>query len=373
MKKIICLLTALLSAATVSAQINQLEFIRFQYFKPSVHAKLWTFGDGAGLKKYAQVAAPVTYSMALGSRFGVDVITSPFVSVIEQTDKENVYYYNLSDTFVRGSLMLGNNLALLTVGVGVPTGETSLETKELAMAGLAANRPLNNPVASFGSGSSISVGLAVAQEVNSWVVGLGAGYTKRNKYEADFNNSIFKIKPGNELNLTVGVEREFDISNGKGKVLADLIYTNYTEDDLNGQPFEAGDKILARGQIRLPLGILNPIILSATQRWRLDNTATNSALISNGNELDLRATIFLPAGKTFSLKSVVKAQIYSNTLNDAEGATIYGFGGGFVLNLARHFSFDPTFIYLKGTLNTGPDTEIDITGLEATGGFAFRF
>ncbi len=373
MKKLLFFLTALVVSSPLSAQINQMEFIRHQYLKPGFHFKMWDFDDGAGLSKYIQLAAPVTYSMALGPRLGIDVITSPFLANIEQTNGDNTEFHHASDTFVRGSVVLGDNLALLTVGVGVPTGETELNGEDFAMAGLAANRPLANPVSSFGTGSSLTLGLAVAQELGDWVVGAGVGYARRNEYEATFQNTTLDIKPGDELNLTVGVEREFDFAGGNARFLADIVYSSYSEDELNGQPFyEAGGKVAARGQLRLPLGIFNPLVLSVTQRWRGDNASTNAALVENGSELDLRATFYL-GSNSFKFKGLVQSQNFGDTVDDSGGANIFGVGGGFVLNLSRHFTFDPTFIYHQGTLNLGPDSEIDITGLEARGGFAFRF
>lgn len=381
MKKVITIF-ALVFASASYAQINQMEFIKYQYIRPGLHFKMWKFSEGAGLKRYMQAAAPITYSMALGPRIGIDVITSPYAAMIEQTDaaqlvndlERRVFIYNMSDTFVRGSVLLGNDVALLTVGVGVPTGETNLSPKELAMAGLAANRPLNNPVTSFGAGPSVTLGIAAAQEFNSWVFGFGAGYALRKSYTAAFNNSNFDVKPGNEFNLTLGVEREFDMMDDRGKFVADFIYTNYGKDELNNQPYyEAGDKFLARGQAILPAGTFNPIILSITHRWRLDNNSNNATLIENGNELELKAVAYLHLSDSFSFKGIVQFQNYGNTVNEAEGASITGFGGGFRVDAGRNFTFDPSVVFLSGSINTGPNSEIDVTGIEAKGGFAFRF
>jgi len=389
-KQIIALILILLAAGLGRAQISQSEFIRHQYLKPAVHFKSWDFGEGAGIDKFIELAAPITYSTAISPRIGVDVTTTYFITAfnsipsLSDLSEDDLAYWHLTDTFVRGSLLLGDNLALLTVGVGIPTGEATLSGKDLAFAGIAANRPLDNPVSSFGSGSSVNVGLAMAHELQDWVVGIGLGYSKRSDYDATFFDASGTVQsgsidPGDELNVTIGAEREFEFAGNTGKFISDLIYTNYSKDEFGGfSTFEAGDKIVARAQMRIPLAIFNPIVLSVIHRWRLDNTSTNAALIENGNELDFRATAFLPVGGALALKSVVQTQLYYSTPNESEDATIYGIGGGFVLNLSKHFSFDPTVVYHTGTINSRPNPlaavkEIDVTGIEVFGGFAFKF
>ncbi len=368
------LLITLFSFNSALSQVDQLEFIRMQYFRPGFHIKSWTFENSAALDRFTEVAIPVVYSMPLSSRFGIDVATSPFIGIKEEPSGKANEFHNITDTFVRSSLILGDNTALVTFGVGIPSGETNLDNDEYAISGIASNRSLNNPVSNFGTGFSYNLGLAVAHEVGSWVMGLGMGYSLRQKYDAIFSGEKYDIEPGNELNLTFGVERDFIVSEKSAKFMADFIYTNYAEDKVNGEAFfEAGDKILVQGKILLPVAFLNPVILSATQRWRSDNRSPTPELISNGNELELRATLIHPLGSSFSLKYVAKSQFYGDNNNAIEGATIYGIGGGLILKASEHFSFDPTFIYSKGSINIGPNSTIDITGLELTGGFAFRF
>jgi len=375
MKKAILLgMVMLLATQPAFTQNSQYEFIRSQYFRPGFHIKSWTFDGTQALDRFTEFAVPISFSTQLSPRLAIDVVTSPFLGVKELPNGLVDEYHNLSDTFLRSSLILGDNAALLTFGVGIPTGETNLDADEFTISGIASNRSLDNPVSNFGTGLSLNFGLALAHELGDWVVGVGAGYSLRQQYDATFSGQAFEIEPGDELNLTVGLEREFVMADKTGKFLADLIFTNYSEDKIDGESvFEAGNKVLLRGQLIVPAGFLDPVILSVTQRWRSDNRSPNPDLLSNGNELELRATAIHPMGGSFKLKYVGRAQLYGDNANDAEGATIYGIGGGFILNISRHFSFDPTFIYSKGTINTGPDSEIDVTGLELTGGFAFTF
>lgn len=357
------------------AQGNQYEFIRASTFKTGVHAKLWDFEDESGFDKFAELSFPTTYSMAFGDRFAIDLVTAPFVTALQLTDGPVLDYSNLSDSFGRVSVMLGDNLALLTFGVGIPSGQTELKSEELVLAGLAANRPLSNPITNFGAGLNLHFGVAVAQNFGAWVVGAGAGYALRGDYDILFDDENIQIDPGDEMNLTLGVDREFRMAGGQGRFMADFIYTNYTEDEFKNLSFvyEAGDKIVVSGNLILPLGFVNPLILSARNRWRLDNKAQDPLLLDNGNELELRATGISALSGSFKLKYIYRAQIYGENDQGIDGALIHGFGGGLILKLSRHFSFDPTFIYSVGSIDTGPDSDVAVTGYEFSGGFAITF
>lgn len=375
MKKYFVILLALFLFETSGyAQNEPYQFIRSSFFQTTFHIKSWSFDGTQALDRYTEFAIPVVYTVPFGSRLAIDVVTSPFISIKEDPGGGTSEFHNISDTFVRSSFILGDNNALLTFGIGIPTGETNLDASEYTISGIAANRSLDNPVSNFGTGFSYNFGLAVAQEFGDWVVGVGGGYSLRQQYDATFAGQSFQIEPGDEFNLTIGLERDFEIASGKGKFTADFIYTNFSEDKIDGASFfEAGDKLLFRGQLIVPFASFNPLILSVTERIRSDNRSPNPDILNNGNELELRATLVHRLSGGLHLKYVGRTQIYGDNNNSAGGATIFGIGGGVVFNFSQHVSFDPTFIFSKGSINTGPNSDINITGLELTGGLAFKF
>ena len=368
------LLTALALVLVVVATAfgQNARFIRSRHLQLGVGFKTWKFEGASGVTRFTQTAFPVVYRFPLSNRLGVDFVTSPFLSKAQKPAGDDVKFNNVTDTLVRASYLIGNNLALLTFGVGLPTGQTELSSDELLLSGLAANRPLDYPVSSFGTGLTLVAGLAVAQPVGSWVIGFGAGYAFRQEYDATVSGTAFTVNPGNELNLTFGLDREF--ADGRTKFSADLIYTNYSEDKSEGEAvFEAGDKFVVRGQLLFPLGLFDPVIVTALYRWRLDNRSTNAALLDNSNQFHARAVFWHPLSRSFRLKYVVDADLYSNTVVGANGATLFGFGGGLFLRLSRIVALDPTVVFRTGKINTGPGTQVDVTGLEVTGGLAFTY
>ncbi len=369
-KNIIITLMSLILLTCVSQSVfAQSEFIRNRYLRLGFHAQLWEFEDDS---KFLEVALPMVYSMPIGRRFALDVVASPFGagvyegSLRDPSNGEKII--SLSDTYVRASYIIGDNQALLTVGVGIPSGKTELNNEEFTIASIAANRALANPVSNFGSGSNMNVGLAVAREIGSWVFGFGVGFARRGEY--NLNALGGTIDPGDEINVTIGADKDF----GSAKFTGDVIYTKYTKDKSNVlSDFQAGNKLYINGRFIFTLGFLNPVILSAGNRTRDDNSSPNQTF-KNGNEFEDRVSAVSPVGgDNFGLKFVYLMRNYGDGEQDAGGATINGFGGGLVFKISRNFTFDPTFIYATGSFNTGPDTKADVTGYELTGGFAFRF
>jgi hypothetical protein len=348
--KILSLILMAAVFSSASAQVSQMEFIRTQTLRPVMHLKTWSFENAAGLNTFREFAFPIAYSFPYNDRLSFDLITSPFLSGMNLADDSDLTFNNITDTFVRGSYILGDNLAMVTVGAGIPSGKADLTTDELSIAGVAASRPLDNPVTNFGMGLNLNFGIALAQEFGAWVMGLGFGYSTRGQYKVSISNNELEIDPGDEFNVTIGFDRQFETAKGDGKFLADLIYTNYSEDQLEGLPFfEAGDKFLVNARLYYPFAMFSPVILSVTNRIRLDNKSTNAALLDNGNEFEFKTIFVHPRSEKFSLNYIFESTIYSNTITDTEGAVILGLGCGAV-----------------------PGSTIDVTGLEFSGGLSIR-
>ena len=136
----------------------------------------------------------------------------------------------MTNTTVRASYILGDDRALITLAVSIPNGKSDLTEEELVIAGVAATRALSYPVTLFGADLNFNFGIATARELGSWVIGAGLGYSLRGEYSA-LAETDFKLNPGDEFNITFGISRDFEVSKGSAKLIADFIYTNYSGDD----------------------------------------------------------------------------------------------------------------------------------------------
>ena len=378
-KRIFTGIIALITYQMAFAQVSDLEFIREQHLRAGMHFKTWGFEKESGLDRFTEFAFPVTYSLPVNRRLSIDFVTSPFFSTLSPIAGNSESFNSLSDSYIRTSYILGDNLAIINFGASLPSGKTKLDAEELEIAGIAANRPLDNPVSNLGTGVNLNFGLAIAQKLGPWVLGIGAGYAYRGEFdvidiEADTTASI---EPGDEFNLTLGIDRDFELQNGKAKLIADLVYTTYRKDDLanlsRSPVFEAGDKIVAQARFLFPLAAFKPVMLTLRNRWRLNNKSNNAALIDNGNELELGVNLFHPVTERLQFKYLLDSKFYSNTVNDSEGAVVFGIGLGVDYGFSQHVAIDPSIKFSKGKINTGPGTDVGIAGLEFSIGLAFTF
>src|SRR3990172_13316866 len=124
------------------AQVNQFDFIRGTSIRPGFHVKYWDYEEGGPYDRFVEAAFPSPYSMALGSRLSLDFVTSPFITALEEKSGKASDYSNMSGSYARASLILGDNFALATFGASIPSGETELKDDEPVLANIAANRPL---------------------------------------------------------------------------------------------------------------------------------------------------------------------------------------------------------------------------------------
>jgi hypothetical protein len=85
------------------------------------------------------------------------------------------------------------------------SGMKKLTDDEAEVASLLADNSMRFPVRRYGEGLDISTGLAVAKEVGSVILGLGAGYLKKGEY-TPFSTKPEKYKPGDELVFNLGLD-----------------------------------------------------------------------------------------------------------------------------------------------------------------------
>jgi hypothetical protein len=224
------------------------QFLRYRVAEP---------GDAT----ISQLAIPVFVSVPIGERFTFDVGTSYASSrVISGGTTSEIS--GLTDTEVRGNLTLGSDLVVLTAGLNLPTGTSSVTPEQLAAAGLIGNDFLAFPISNMGTGLALTGGLAVARPVGAWNVGLGGAVRRSSAYEPyDVPGSTLRFQPGNEFRARIGIDR----AAGAGQVALGLTYSTFGEDDAGGSVYNTGDRLIAQGAYS---GGANGVTLAAFNVFR---------------------------------------------------------------------------------------------------------
>jgi hypothetical protein len=150
----------------------------------------------------------------------------------------------LTDTELRGNLTLGSDLMVLTAGLNLPTGTSSVTPEQLAAAGLIGNDFLAFPISNMGTGLALTGGLALARSMGDWNLGIGGAVRRSTAYEPfDISGSALRFQPGNEYRARLGVDR----AAGAGRLALGLSYSTFGTDDVGGSVYNTGDRLIAQG------------------------------------------------------------------------------------------------------------------------------
>jgi hypothetical protein len=171
----------------------------------------------------------------------------------------------LTDTQIRGTVNLGSDLVLLTAGVNVPTGRSTVTPAEQSAAGLIGNDFLMFPISSMGSGFGGTGGLAIAHPFGDW--NLGAGFSVRHSMPfdpyQDAAGTKLRYTPGDETRARIGVDHPY----GTGRASLGLTYSKFTDDKLVTSIYNTGDRLLAQGYVTSAMG-RGDYVLSAWNLFR---------------------------------------------------------------------------------------------------------
>jgi hypothetical protein len=193
----------------------------------------------------SELAIPVFVTIPAGSRLTVDVGTAyARAHVASGALRSDVA--GLTDTQIRGNLTLGDDFVVLTAGVSLPTGRSTIPLAQLAAAGRIGNDFLDFPVSNMGTGLAATGGVAIARPAGAWSVGVGAAVRRSAAYEPfDIPDETFRYQPGNEVRARVGADRPL----GAGRLALGVTYAAFGRDDADGWAYDTGDRVIAQGAL----------------------------------------------------------------------------------------------------------------------------
>lgn len=193
----------------------------------------------------SELAIPVFVTIPAGSRLTVDVGTAyARAQVASGALRSDVA--GLTDTQLRGNFTLGDDFVVLTAGVNLPTGRSSISLDQLAAAGRIGNDFLDFPVSNMGTGLAATGGVAIARPVGEWSVGAGVAVRRSATYEPfDIPDESFRYQPGNEVRARVGADRPL----GAGRLALGVTYAAFGRDDADGSAYDTGDRVVAQGAL----------------------------------------------------------------------------------------------------------------------------
>ena len=236
--------------------------------------------DAPSNLKVSEFAVPLFLVVPFSPSFTIDVGTSYARSHVEQTilgKSVTSSIAGLTDTQIRGNYVIGTDFIVLTAGVNLPTGQSTIPESKLVAASLIGSDFLAFPISNMGTGFGGTGGVALARPLGEWNFGVGVSMRRSAQYDPfDVSGGpALHYQPGNEYRARVGLDR----SVGTGRMALGLTYSAFGDDQLAGSVYNTGDRYLTQFSVNNTVAG-GELAISA---WNLFRT---SGTLSDGTALD---------------------------------------------------------------------------------------
>ena len=193
-------------------------------------------------EKISELAVPVFVSIPFGSRFTFDVGTS-YARARVTTGSTVSEINGLTDTQLRGNLTLGTDFIVLTGGVNLPTGESTVSLDQATAAGRIGSDFLAFPISNMGTGLALTGGIAIARPIGNWNIGFGGAVRRSSEYEPFSGTTpTLRFRPGDEYRARIGIDRPV----GDGRISLGLTYSAFGDDEAGASIYNTGNRLIAQ-------------------------------------------------------------------------------------------------------------------------------
>jgi hypothetical protein len=263
-----------------------------------------------------QLALPVFVTVPVNERLTFDVGTS-FARTRVTSDGASSELSGLTDTQLRGNLTLGSDFVVLTAGLTLPTGKSSVTLEQFRAAGLIGNDFLAFPISTMGTGLAFTGGIALARPFGDWNLGAGGAVRRAAGYEPfSIPGQTLRFQPGNEYRVRVGVDRAVRA----GRVALGLTYSAFGKDDVGGSVYNTGNRLIAQGTY-VDAFSGHEVTFAAYNVFRGRGSYASGAPAGTENIADLFGSIALNAGGAPIEPSVELRHWLQHVLGATSGTT----------------------------------------------------
>jgi hypothetical protein len=318
----------------------------------------YQLGTGATARTISQLGVPFAVIVPFSDRFNIDISSSYANSQVKLPGTATSAITGFTDAQVRGNLTLGDNAAVLTLGVNLPSGQYKVPDGQQAAAGQIGNDFLIYPVTSMGNGLAATGGIGFAQSLGTWNLGIGASFRYSTAFDAyQVQTSVLRFTPGNEARIRVGLDRPV----GDGSFNVSVTYSKFGKDQADSTSFATGDRALAQAALAVPMGSGSDLLLSAWDLYRGvgQQLGASSPWENVGNA---GVAIGFQMGDLY-VQPNIEERIWNVDGNKAGLLTNAGVRLRFAL---AGLSVNPSATYSFGSLYTIGQPATDVTGFKAS-------
>jgi len=354
-------LLLLTTATMLSGQSQTSQLIKRPSLQTGAIFKRWTTEAN---RKLDEFVVPLVVHVPVTERVSLSLLNTPTHAKLSGADT-SFSLTAFTDTRLSAAIVLGEERALLNLGVGIPSGPTTLNINETRVAQEITAHALAMPTSYFGGGLEFSASLAAATEWGEWIIGGSLGGSYKGSYIPMAGSA--KYLPGPEIYVSIGFDRPLG---ERSRIFGDIGYTWYGKDKRDGKNvFQADGKInfSLAGIWAAEIWQLSAILENRFKRQ--SPFALNSGLsVSYGNELDFSAELArqMNPQSAWLISSALKFHSISTSGNGK--ALVASLGPGWRTNLSAKLQMEIIARFAAGKLD-----DSRILGGEGNLGFVFQF
>lgn len=190
----------------------------------------YRFDAGLSVKSVSQWNLPLVLVAPIGRKMSVDLTTHVASGRISSYGAGTETLSGLTDTQVRLLYTLERDRLVTSLSVNLPTGKHSVSTSQFQVSGAVGGNYLSFPIANFGTAFGVTGGVAYAQPVGAWNLGLSGSLRYLRDY-APFSDQPVSYSPGVEGRIRGGVDR---LLGQRARILLGLTVSSFSTDVFTG-------------------------------------------------------------------------------------------------------------------------------------------
>lgn len=278
----------------------------------------------------------------------------------------------ITDTQIFWNYHLEDKNIVLNVGLGLPTGKSTLTADEFETSMLISQHYWNLNVPNFGQGFNLSPGITWARPMSDNVVaGLGMAFQIRSGF-IPVEDTEEAYQPGNEFLLTGGLDMRLS---PLSTASLDLVFTLYASDKYDNQEiYKSGNKIVTSAQYKR---YFDYDILTLDFRFRsksnnqmlnADGNLVSEDMKTTPNQIDLRGELRHRHNVQFYMTYGIEGRFYEE-LDVYPGMTLFGVILAPEYSMSKKTRLSGILKYWTGSFSN----ETSLSGLEAGAGITYLF
>jgi hypothetical protein len=217
----------------------------------SYESYFFSAADDVGLETLSLVTVPVVARAALTRQLRLELSGAWARGSALLPDGTESTISGPTDTELRLTFDVGNDLLSVTGIALLPTGVETLSGDEVNVAGLIAADVLPFRISNWGTGGGFGASTAIARPFGDFAAGLSVGYVVAQEFQP-LAEDEFQYRPGSQLHVRAALDR---VIGDAGKAALVLTMQRFQSDEVDGDNlFQSGSRYQAVGSYAFAAG-----------------------------------------------------------------------------------------------------------------------